>query len=192
MTATTTAQRRPLEERAADIARMLGPGWTVAERDQDRIWRYTRLDGPDGSGIYMESSNGRIYVTGTYPHDLKHGSYAPRELPKISIAEGRPVGEIAREITRRFLPAYNAAYAKARADQRSNEETWATEHRLMQRLGPLVGATAPSHEPTRAYGHANGVYAEINTRGARINLRLDGVPEEIAARVLAIVGNTQS
>lgn len=193
MTTTVTTEQRPLRERAADIAQALGQGWSVARIDPDRHHEdRVTLDGPDGQGLFLEVSRyrspGRIFISGVYPHDERNVSYAPREPLSISVAEGRPVGEIAREIVRRFLPGYQTAYREARERLRRDEEIRAAERGLIARLAPLVGATAPAHAPNRAtHYHQGGTYIVIETHGSSADLKLDRLPGDVAARVLAIV-----
>jgi hypothetical protein len=191
MTTTATAAHT-LYERAAEIARLLGEGWSVAPSDPDRTWMdRVELNGPDGSGVYLEVIHYRqpvrMTVSGRYPHDPRHGSYAPRKTLSISVDDARPTDEIARTIARRFLPAYLERYAEARARQRATEEERAAKHAQLERLAHLVGGTLANPHQTDVVIHQNGISTTISTGTGKISLTLRGLPEEIAVRILTIV-----
>lgn len=188
----TATQRRPLSARAADIARMLGQDWRVVPpREEDQ--NTAQLAGLDGQGIYLSINqyrhDGRMVISGVYPHDEHHGSYSPYEPLVITVAETRPVGQIAKEIASRFLPIYKQAFAQAQANKQATAERIARERALMSRLAPIVGATTPRHDPNAATCYLPGtrIYVTITTHYGECNLKLEKLPDEAAARILELL-----
>ena len=102
---------------AASIAQHM-PGW-VAEipsvGDEEYPPRHVYLGRADGAGMglaWVWNQPVRIEVSGRYPVDVSH--YRERYL-SIRFAPDRPPANLAREITRRFLPAYLACWEEAQA-----------------------------------------------------------------------------
>jgi len=191
---TTAIQRRPLCERAADIARMLGKGWSVSTPPCEEDQNAAQLAGPDGYGIYLEinqyNHKGRMVISGIYPHDERGTSYALyEEVPVITVAEARPVGQIVKEIATRFLPPYKQVFAQAQARKQATEERIARERELINRLAPIVGATAPQHDPNAATCSIPGtrISVTITTHYGECGLKLEKLPDEAAARILEIL-----
>lgn len=191
MKATTGKELRPLHERAADIARHIGRGWSVAPHNgTDR--ETTKLNGPDSYCIVLERNEHerRIVIKGSYPTDAQrrcYVSYHDNE-PRITVAETRPVGEIAKEITRRFLPEYKQVFSKVLDQIRATEEQERKERELMGYLAPIVGLTPYRDDNNTASGFVNGTtHIKITTHYGKCDLKIDEIPTEAAARILEII-----
>lgn len=164
---------------AARVASCLD-GWTYdfeASHEEPGVKGYRRplwqakLHGGNGGKLGISLSDGRVKVSGYY----SHAKGAPYGLPKsapnpITIAEKRGPEMIAREIKRRFLPAYLEALAEAGAEKAKTEAyasgTDATAKRVADAFGENV--------PVQPYGHDNPlVYASF----------MDDAGEEHSVRV---------
>jgi hypothetical protein len=99
------------------------------------------LSGPDGAQLHLrlDQRHGRLCVSGVYPRD--GGAIFPwhdKDRPNaIRISAQREPRTIAKDIERRYLPAYLSAYrkglemfTKARADEKANRDLAAKLARL--------------------------------------------------------------
>ena len=100
---------------AKSIAEHL-PGWTAdipALQADGYPPRFIYLGRGDGAGIaiaFIWNQHGRIEVSGRYPHEA-----VPQDRPSITLSTLRPPENLAREITRRFLPDYLVRWEEAQA-----------------------------------------------------------------------------
>lgn len=101
---------------AASIANHL-PGWTAEIPSPGTDILHTRnvyLGRADGAGIalaWIWNQPGLVEVSGRYPIDVSNY----RDRPRIRLAADRPPANLAKEITRRFLPAYLPCWEEAQA-----------------------------------------------------------------------------
>ena len=89
------------------------PGWKLDPKFASFMWCAGLIDGT-GRGIHvnMVKAKGRFYLSGYWPADKSGTQVIPDIRPAISISRDRPPEKIAADILRRFLPAYEAAYAQ--------------------------------------------------------------------------------
>jgi hypothetical protein len=106
------------------------------------------------------------------------------KLPEISVAGDRGAQAIAKEIKKRFLPAYLPLLAKAiaRRDEANSYED-KTRANLVY-LAASVGAPVPD-ERNRSTVYASGV--EIQVSGDSITLKLSSLNVEQAKQILQMV-----
>jgi hypothetical protein len=97
-----------MQKLAADIAAFLTGSWTPQPNDEDGSWRAYIL-GANGEKLFLSNTwggKGRIYATGILP-DRRTFSDG------ITVAATKTPSQIARDIERRLLPAYQTALAEA-------------------------------------------------------------------------------
>ena len=101
---------------AIDIAEHL-PGWAAdipALQADEYLPRFVYLGRNDGAGIalgYIRNNPGRVEISGRYPHE----AFLSPDRPSITLSTLRPPENLAREITRRFLPDYLVRWEEAQA-----------------------------------------------------------------------------
>jgi hypothetical protein len=123
------------------IAAALGHEWTLTSLPEGCRW--VELRHIEGYGFHLHNSwpRGRLTISGVWPHSATGESFAPwGHRAKISVTPRKTGGQIASDITRRFLPVYLPQWREqsARKDQREayDQQT----HTLGRRLALQVGA----------------------------------------------------
>ncbi|HEU4322920.1 MAG TPA: hypothetical protein VFS21_07190 [Roseiflexaceae bacterium] len=153
---------------------------------------YAQLAGPDGMVLSLEQGhysdgNARIAIAGDYPK-----GYEPAydQRPSIRVAATRPDQQVAGEIKRRLLPAYKPLLAHAQDRQRAAEEQKRQSRMLVERLASIIGTEPSYHQPLQAsvtFAGPSPLITRIDTSFGRCSLLLDGLPEDVAARILGII-----
>jgi hypothetical protein len=128
MIATT---EKSLRELAQEIAQALGPDWRFstkfdAEDAQDRKpWR-SRIDGPDSQALFLSNTwgpKGMLHVSGRTPDGIDHQTQVSiGTLPSINISLTKTPEQMAKDISRRLLPEYQAFLAKLFEQHRKDSE----------------------------------------------------------------------
>ena len=156
---------------SADIAvSMLAhlPGWSVApSRFQDQ--HFTDLVRNDGAriAIYVGGPSGwapkdRVVFAGQWPK-FRDGSnyYASEPCPRITCRADRSAEKLAGEITRRLLPAYDAAYAKASEYVAQSNAAVGEAENIAARFVSMLGAEAKITHSRR--GDAQRIWAPLES-----------------------------
>ncbi|HEU4322702.1 MAG TPA: hypothetical protein VFS21_06095 [Roseiflexaceae bacterium] len=182
---------QPLRSRATAIAHALGEGWSVVQRPE-QVKEYVQLAGPDGMVLSLEQghysdSKTRFAISGDYPK-----GYEPAydQRPSIRVAATRPDQQIAREINQRLLPLYKPLLAHAQDRQRAAEEQKRQSRMRIERLASIIGTEPSYHQPLQAsvtFAGPSPLTTRIDTSFGRCSLLLDGLPEDVAARILGII-----
>ncbi|MEU5900219.1 hypothetical protein [Streptomyces venezuelae] len=185
---------------AADIQ---GGGWTH-EADFN-VYGSLTLHHPAGFGITVAHHNARLAggagrrltVDGLYPRAF----YGDRS-PTITVGIDQPATWLARRIITKFLPGYMNVLPRAFLHHRQEERHRAgrirTNRSLESALSQLrPGAADGSADRTHSYAYlhfqveGNDEQCRIRTRvddtGRTVNLALDRVPADLAARVLEVL-----
>ena len=145
---TATAPAIDMDRLGREVAQALGPEWSSLY-DPTRDWVVT-LRRSDGAHLDLRRYRHRIIISGDGPEGIRWGAYGypPHE---ITVAEDRTPAIMAREITRRYLPAYTAWYARATERtaiaQRNHEYTSA----LLVSLTDVLGAVRANGNHQYAY-----------------------------------------
>jgi len=98
-----------MQKLAADVAAFLTGSWAPQPNDEDGNWRAYIL-GANGEKLFLSNTwggKGRIYVSGILPdrHTFSDG---------ITVSATKTASQIARDIERRLLPAYQTALQEAK------------------------------------------------------------------------------
>ncbi len=175
------------DHQLAELARAVAchlDGFTARAVDD---FGYTlRLDHPDGRGLYLHrqhNNESRVEIVGAYPHSDYH--FRAGEHPSITVAIARGPTVIAREITRRLLPAYTEVLGKIHAHIARQTADHANRTRAARRLVALIPG-ASIHDDGR---HATTVrwYAADEPIGyGHIELGAAGTTGTFQARSLPI------
>src|SRR2546422_3223868 len=132
---TTELSHDTLHALGQAIASALGHEWALTPLPEGCRW--VELRHIEGYGFHLHNSwpQGRLTISGVWPHSATGESFAPwGHRAKISVTPRKTGGQIASDITRRFLPAYLPQWREqsARRDQREayDEQTHTGGRRL--------------------------------------------------------------
>lgn len=153
---------------AQQIAPLLGEGWTVNPPDPDREWTLTHptlthaetganftITGPCTYG----ADRGKLSVHCNWPKDGTGSEARPHfsqysdmgaAAPSISFASTKTPAVAAKDIARRFLPAFLPLYVKQAASVQANEDAIAARRRLADAVAKLLQGDV------RTDSHRNG------------------------------------
>jgi hypothetical protein len=196
----TDRELRPYTETAlhtlaSSVAAALDGTWTVTKADPLHGRGLAVLAGPGTAVLHIQPSypdTSRLTITGACPQtrrDTRDITYS------IGVSADRRGAVIAREITRRLLPAYLAALAQVLEYNETEGRNTATRDAVMTRAAALFGLD-PSH--LAGDGHHStqvslsgalpgSAYGTVTANGAAETLGLDlhGIPADTALRILA-------
>jgi hypothetical protein len=186
---------------AAAVASALG-GTLAAPRNPENAghWQTVRL--PDGLtfDLHLNGYESRVAVRGNWPRDGGEQCVTPREAirydteaAKIQVGAERDPAAAAKDIARRFLPAYREQYAAclARVEQRNAYQNKVTAN--TRRLADVLGLDGSDKNSVRIAdgrgelhpslsGLCRGV--SVSDDSARFELEL---PLEQAQKILQII-----
>jgi hypothetical protein len=168
------------------------PDWTPEPNDNNLVGILRR---PDGAGIYLRAispyaTNCRIEVSGTYP--AGHIPSGSRHI--ISISPKRTPQDMAKDIQRRFLPAYDRLYIEC-LDAANNEcRRLQDKIETTQRLANLLGvAYRPPDDATaipKLSWSEGEFHAYVRTENGRVYLDRVSMSLEQFERMVAAIRAT--
>jgi hypothetical protein len=189
---------------AREVAAHLGFEWAYAAGQAES--HLACFDGPDGSTMVLHfdgyGSKQRLAVRGRYPQSVqtRHGyvSFHPRDdAPHVTFSLTRLPHHVAKDILRRFVPAYLAAYEKAVAQRQRCLQVQTNEREGNRRLAEALGLTAANDGSVRFYrspldpGNGPTVFGHLETSlygGApNVKMELHGIPFETALEIAALL-----
>jgi hypothetical protein len=166
--------------------------------------RTPRLAGPDGMAIYINTDNrqGKLHIHGEWPMDgTKYMSprswcvvvYDENQDVGINVGADRSPEVIAREITRRFLPAYLALYKKCMERKAEHDAYRNRAYKTACELATVAGLSFPQGGDDTQYSlhignvTTRGWYGSARCNADSVDLTLLSLSPEIAAQVLQLV-----
>jgi hypothetical protein len=115
------AAEKSLRELAQEIAQALGSDWKLSTKfdaedaNDRRPWR-SRIEGPNSQALFLSNTwggKGMLHVAGWTPDGIDHNTQARvGQLPSINISLAKTSEQMAKDITRRLLPDYQAQLTK--------------------------------------------------------------------------------
>lgn len=150
------------------------PGWTIAaERFDDQP--FTELARADGATIMVCVDRwipkGRVEFSGRWPRFADGSQYHDsKPIPRISCSASRGAKVLAREITRRLLPDYEAAYAEAIAYVRQHDAAADEAGNVAARLVSALGTDAKLGENKSRKGDGVTVWCQSMDSVRRIRV----------------------
>ena len=180
---TTELSHDALHTLGQAIASTLGTEWTLTPLPEGCRW--VELRHAEGYGFHLSNSwpQGRLTISGVWPQSATGETFAPwGRRAKITVTPHKTGGQIAHDITRRFLPVYLPQWQEqsARKDQREayDQQT----HTVGRRLAAQVG-TEYQEDRRCLYFH----HGTITVSGDEVTLNVREVPAPQAQRILAIL-----
>ncbi len=174
-----------------------GPGWHDTQR---------RLHGPDEAELFISTDSWRTRGKGRI---TAHGSYPTTNLrvdpEEITVAETRGAEAVAKEISRRLLPAYLDRLAEVREYNEAERPGYEARGQVLNEVAALFGESYKQepYEPGRPNSYSDGfslyhlrgrLYGSVEASGTPDTLRLDlhSVPRETALRMLALLAEAET
>lgn len=185
----------------AGIARHL-PGWTVQDNGEEAFaWRYTLVNG-NGPRISINTSRytkGMLHVSGFWPQGRNRWtspSDVREEAPEINVSSKKTHEQIAKDITRRFLPEYLRIYTKLEEHLIAGQNYSTLRLQNFTKLTEAGLVPAYRMEPENPHGEVRlkGATGETNydlgygtvhmDSATSVRMDLRSLPVETAVRVL--------
>jgi hypothetical protein len=175
------------------VAAFIG-GWSATEPPATNEWGKVTITRPDGAAIYFYTDGPwlkavRVRISGSYPESTDGQVFWPHnsDRPRISCAISRGPEAIAKDVARRFIPAYTKEYEKQLQAVARHERNLETETCIMDTLAALLQTTVynPSgRDPAISYnGH------KITAHGDRVYFRTSGVDFDKAQAIAKILAS---
>lgn len=188
---------------AREVAAALADGWEVKPADGDTVAYASLRRASDGAEFYMhhDSYRGRLTIGPSWPRDPRTRDtfepyvYAPNarggsdriRVESIGVGPSRPPAAIAREIARRFLPAYLPQYAEAVRLQQASETANTGAAALVRELAAILSEPARDTHDGRGFRiYRDGATFEVSRHGSvKIEVNSDADLARAIARLLA-------
>lgn len=188
-----------LHELAAQIAARLGEDWSydpAKNQTEGSLHWSAIITHLDGYGLHISSNrDGRLTVRADWPMDAKKQAYFPYnsegQAKPITISLTKSPMQIAKEISRRFLPRYVRAWlaCKARAEAANCYVEAQKDHfTYLQEACPQLQKRTYSNEEGTGHIHKGSIYGDVTCYKDSVNLTLHGLSIEQAYQILKILG----
>jgi hypothetical protein len=200
----TPEQRQQIEAVVVALNAVDGAGGPWAIEDRDSEWgggRWLIVRRPDGASFYVERAgqDAKYAVGGRYPRPEGGGSdYVPYGIarPTAAMTQSKTPVQIARDIARRFLPAYLSLYATCQARKAQDEAARADAAAVAGRLSTVLGVRSREdrvNQPGDRHtfflytlpGSAHGT-VEVSYGGS-VKIELSGVAEAMATALCEVI-----
>lgn len=195
-------------ELAAKLAPLL-PGWTLALHPDLEWCDWADLVRADGAAIRVKVGGwrreGRVTFYGVRPRYRDGSPCSLGDGVEITCDARKAPEALAKDVRRRLLPAYDAAYAAAvasvRQDDAHADEADAVAARLALTLGAQLGdPKARRGDERRIFDTPASVYrlavrsgysSGLHSQPVRVDFEVHGLDPETAARVLELIAEAE-
>lgn len=194
-----TPQQRTLLNIVAALLNIRGP-WRVVDRDDNGLEPIISSgEGPSFSVLFdRHGSAGKLQVWPHWPKDATGHENWPRQDDRpsaVNISSSKPAEQIARDIERRFLPAYLEAWDKqlAQVNERNayNERKLANIDRIAKETGAVVERRQHDKENARLDWHFGnfdkGYVTNAQVSADTMQFEVRSVPIDIGIKILNLV-----
>ena len=183
-------------EKIKPVADILGYTMTMPEESYQNQAKLTQ------GNIVINIRNGgyqsehKISISGSYPKDCHDGiSYHGLKNPHINCADSKTPEQIARDIQKRFLPAYLEDLQKVIEMNTKTQQYADARYQIIKTLADLLGVEPEKDHrneyslrlPSQLYYRHCGLQKiEVDYYGTRVDLKLELTPEQ-AIKVLTLL-----
>jgi hypothetical protein len=193
---TRNAESRELHALAMQIARHL-EGYTFdrkSSHDCDGMpYPSATLAGPEGRKLHVHrisygASKGRIEIGAVLPMRAKRETVSVGSVQDITVAGDRSPEAIAKEITRRIMPAYAIEFPAALAKVQANDAYHQAGEDAAKELAQLVDAAKPRENSPREFSIYRGdFFGSVKCSGGSVNIELNSLTVEQARKVCSVL-----
>lgn len=169
------------------------PGWSAGTVDE---WFGAGLHGPDNALVWLSkpsSKPGYVHASGNFPETRK----TLRTRPSVNVRADRGPAVIAREITRRLLPAYLPLLAEVVEYNATEDYERSSRKTVVDKFGALFPGSHSSDIGYTGYGRrgvlggAGGIgTVEATGDGSNVTLNVR-VPADVAMQILELVAESR-
>ena len=169
------------QEQVSQVAGIMGWEYVAPHEDQrDDTW--AKITNATGAALAFYLSGGRIEITGCFPQN-----YSPyNQKHSISVGQGKAPAAIAVDIKRRLLPTYLPAIFEALQRKALDVMVRAKVEALAVELAGICGGKVSGQEKDHFYCYES-VHIEGYARDGEVDLKINGLPGELARRVLLFI-----
>jgi hypothetical protein len=185
-----------LKIEAAVVVSELGGSWAIEPAKAEDVRDHVMLRDADGRRVELcvpqYNYTGKVEVSGWFDYGPTHlGISFPygKTRPQISVSLSRGGAVIAKEIKRRFLPAYDELFHSIGESVRKATNYRDTQMGITARLAALAGAE-PKRTQERSFCLITDNYTrtvEVNVSNSTVDLKLFNLSESQAAEILRLL-----
>ena len=186
-------EKQEFQDKIETIADLLGGYWVAfpeeSYNNQATLTKDNITINIQNSGYQKEN---KISISGSYPHDCHGGiSYHDLRNPSIGCSKDKTAEQIARDIQKRFLPAYLEDLQKVLTTNKKTQEYADANYQTINTLADLLGITPEKDHRNeyflRVYNTLQGLHGlEVNYYGSRVDMKLELTPGQ-AVEVLTLL-----
>jgi hypothetical protein len=182
-----------LQMKIAAVARYLEPWTPKNDRQPERAAMLVHPDVPDAYLYFQTFGNRRIEVRGGFPRDFYP---LPERRPRITVSADREPVSIARDVARRFLPAYIPLFQEMEAQAAAYAHRNAQRNEALETLAQALGVEVRTYHDLNTQGqitHYGPDYTrfKVTTSAAydevTADLHLERLPLAVALQVCQVV-----
>ena len=154
---------------------------------------------PNGAEFYIrfDSHAKRLHVNGSYNGLWKFRNSYNNPAPTISASPDRTPAQIARDIERRFLPAFLEDYAKAQASKTAYfgaiDRTYANAQQIQAASGDYFHRSErerdnlPDKPDIELHSYGMRIYGKARICDGNVDMALDNLTAGEAAQIVALI-----
>jgi len=195
MTTATEVERTKLRDLTLKVAAAMGEGWRGEVDDSDGADRdpwCARIHGPEGACVFLSATwgpRGMLHASGSIPNEAYRITRV--ENTWINMAWTKTPEQMARDITRRLLPAYLPELQKAQACIDHDREYRAGKVETARRAAAILGGELPTRLDDDRDIHvyrtrARSYYDAVAVGPDRVSLKVDLTTDQLARMVAAL------
>ena len=183
-----------MDERAAEIARAMGTGWTAerCQHDEEGTYPTRIIRAPDRLALALHFAAyrqaGRISISGDYPKARNGQTPGHDSAPSMTVADTKTPAQIAADIRRRILPDV-AAWTERVLELLKHRDTYAdTCKSNAARFAAAAGCTVPGrrdHDDTPDVQFYRPIYATV--QGDSVRFDAASYPLELACTIVQAI-----
>ena len=185
----------------AALAARMGQGWRCEVLDANTYGiDRARLRGPGGQRVFVRfgghRNGGRVALSWDIAAELTQHAYGDTIRRAITVAQAKPIDQVAREVTRRLLPGLAELIDVLTERARAADQACADRDTYLARMARLVGGTV---HPDAVRGGGPSVDFGGGQDGGSLTCWPDGtleltmrLPRESMATVMAAVAQLRT
>lgn len=183
---------KPLIE---EVSKLL-PGYSIPDKTASPDWdndHYAILKNDNGKSIsfFYDVRKKRVEINPVWLRG-EHNEILPyrERCDSITVSAEKPAEKIAKDIQRRLLPDYDAAFERGRVEKESQDRSSKSRNETIAKVEAILETKKSTHSDNtvHAYHRANSssVDCRVSYDGSSVELKFSSVSKEIALKILAL------
>lgn len=169
------------------LGKLLGFAWNKPNEECD--WAFDLGDKEHGLFVRLDWHKKRLEISGRYPGDFLRSTFPYNESPpSISLSMAKSNEQIANDIKRRLLPAYEELLTRCRA-VKARWDDYATKRAANEQRLIDAGAVRYSHTEKLDLpsAHFGDIYGDALVSDSTVQLNLRSLPIDLAEKILNFI-----